>query len=702
MIQAQNKGINSLVEENEYHLKSIEAMAKQLDLYKSKTGSEVDKKVSLLESRAKKEAKKFKGEAKYLNEVMECKDNKIRSLEEEIERLKLITRTQARLDKRIEKSVLEQRVDEIVSNGKLEYKVYITKDVRKARIHDLNKVLDYNLSSLFQTHIVQAKMIDNWVQKLKTQEAQALNDYNPIKATVWEDKRVEIDIEEIEAQKQEVDKRISEVLIIEEILNRRFEEIVSIVEEYLTSHPRLKEVKQRLNDLKNLKNNLPNKRDIRTSDKSITYEESHTIRAASFEELKELMERGDIENLANIWKQGGYEVNECSKEVIEMLQMLCKYKDKEIEDKTVQLQGEVKLQKCLELKNGEILELMTDYEEIKSKYLVATNVKIKELQEENKTLAEKIVALEHELKESALLLDEKTKEAKNDAATIKFSHKDNNDKGLEGKIKELEERLLQKKRLKRQKDASPKLTLSKNNKRSENNYTLGGEINQYNSDIEDKAKELLDKLSKEHNKILSKLNKELRAEVKETGHNPSDTLIATIKNEISIAREILKYINELTIVKENNKVLPEKIERLEYELSQFKQEVGKVKDSIEGKVTSQLESSGGQKLVERYQASEWQKQIEELVIKCNKLEEELIALNEFKFQYAKQREELSAKDSTIESLRSKLMRLEEVLNNKQSEHNKLKREVEVAEEKVKELDDIRQKLSVTAVDYVIH
>eukprot|EP00826_Nyctotherus_ovalis_P063101 TRINITY_DN9219_c0_g2_i4.p1 TRINITY_DN9219_c0_g2~~TRINITY_DN9219_c0_g2_i4.p1 ORF type:complete len:704 (-),score=191.07 TRINITY_DN9219_c0_g2_i4:396-2507(-) len=703
MIQAQNAGINSLVEENEYHLKSIETMAKQLELYKSKSTTEISKKVSLLDSKAKQQARKFKSEAEYLNEILECKDAKIKSLEEEIEKLKTVVRAQASLGKSVDrevkeegkKDVLERRVEEMVNSGKIEYRIFVTRDTLRARNHDVNKVLNCDLTSMLQANTGQAKIIEGWIQENKRKKL--ILDQNIAKGC-----HIDMDtINELNAQKIELDARIGEILLVEDILNRRFEEIVKIAEEFLVfgSSPNLKEAIERLNELKHLRERKvftvqqTTEETLGTLDKYNAHEESSQedfppTRTIQFDELKDLMERNDIASLASLWREGGYVAPENSKDTqgtIIMLQAVCKHKDKELQAKSAKLQGEAKLQKCLELKNAEILELMTDYEEMKSKYFVATNVTIKELQEENKTLTERVISLEREVQENTLILDEEVKtNARKTISRAEFTQKDGTmneveEGGLESKIKELEERLQNKKKLK-QEIGSKALHKKSQTDKNKNESKLDEENNKLrcNDKEHEKVKELIDKLAKEHSGILNRLKDEFKLNAVKKLGNVSDNLATMIKTEVLVAKEIAKCIDELVILKESSKnptpyskeEFPNRIEKLQHELGQFKQEVGRIKDSIKSKVNSQLENPEGQKMVEKYQTDEWQKEIEGVAAKCAEIEEELLALHEFKFQYTKQREELSAQHSTIVSLKSKLIRLEDMLNNKQNDYNR--------------------------------
>ena len=161
-INLHKEAMGDLVKENESHLKSIESLAKQLELYKSKSPVDVDKKVMELDTKTRQHVKKLKDETDQLSQMMKVKENKIKDLEGEISRLKLVIRTESNMKKytmqgsssiNVQRSVLEQRVDELAESGRLEYKIYINPNISKERGQDLTKVLNSDFPSLTQAYI---------------------------------------------------------------------------------------------------------------------------------------------------------------------------------------------------------------------------------------------------------------------------------------------------------------------------------------------------------------------------------------------------------------------------------------------------------------------------------------------------------------------------------------------------------------------
>ncbi len=76
-------------------MKNIETLARQLDLYKSKSSPEVDRKIAALESKAKQDAKELKAQNEHLQEMNVYNEEKNAQLQQEIDRLKIVLRTEA-------------------------------------------------------------------------------------------------------------------------------------------------------------------------------------------------------------------------------------------------------------------------------------------------------------------------------------------------------------------------------------------------------------------------------------------------------------------------------------------------------------------------------------------------------------------------------------------------------------------------------
>lgn len=74
-------------------------MAKKLELYKSKSSGEIDRKIQALDTKAKQEAKQLKSDMEQLKEMMGFKEKKIAELQKEIERLKHVIRAEADIRK---------------------------------------------------------------------------------------------------------------------------------------------------------------------------------------------------------------------------------------------------------------------------------------------------------------------------------------------------------------------------------------------------------------------------------------------------------------------------------------------------------------------------------------------------------------------------------------------------------------------------
>ena len=102
-LEREKEDLNSLVRklsrENEYHLENIEKLKKQVELYKSKSTFEVDRKLAVLETEARKEAHRFKLENERLTELISFNEIKTKEKQQEIDKLRLVIRAEAEADR---------------------------------------------------------------------------------------------------------------------------------------------------------------------------------------------------------------------------------------------------------------------------------------------------------------------------------------------------------------------------------------------------------------------------------------------------------------------------------------------------------------------------------------------------------------------------------------------------------------------------
>ena len=151
-------------------MRNIEILANQVSLYKSKSGQEIDKKISALELQSKNYANRLKNDNENLKAMISFKDDKVLSLQTEINRLRTVLKIQAKnftrnTEESKENSNLEGIVDEIAKNGKLEYKVTVKSDKEKIDKECLSKIFMMTHTDLAKTVISQGKLLEEYAKK---------------------------------------------------------------------------------------------------------------------------------------------------------------------------------------------------------------------------------------------------------------------------------------------------------------------------------------------------------------------------------------------------------------------------------------------------------------------------------------------------------------------------------------------------------
>ena len=83
--------------ENEQHVYSIETLGKQIELYKSRNPMQVDQKLAVQDSKVKSNARRLQNELKLAEDTVVFKEEKIKELNNEIERLKFVMKVEVEL-----------------------------------------------------------------------------------------------------------------------------------------------------------------------------------------------------------------------------------------------------------------------------------------------------------------------------------------------------------------------------------------------------------------------------------------------------------------------------------------------------------------------------------------------------------------------------------------------------------------------------
>lgn len=467
LILSQNNELANLTKENESHMGSIEALAKQLEACKPKSPFNPDKKPPSTET---KEAKKLKSENAHLHELVKLKDTKLKELQREVMCLRLAVPTDISLPD-VSTDPLQRRAEELARTGKIEFKLYLSHEDGNGSAVD--RVANADAGGLTQTCMAQAKMMDEWIQQVEIAKREglktALSGNSDFVRTLDEYKEKYVTanekLDEITRQRNELERKVSDILAMENIVTNAFEELIQIMEELLESSPsvkavdlsaRLDEVRRVYAGAKEPSRSPPRKAwkfpmpvQVVDSPERIpdynSFEDVHS-------EIKQLLSKNQVLQAANLWKQIDYGVPEKGnrEEWVELLRTVCKCRDTQVQSMERQVSRGHVLKGCVELKNDEMLELMTDYEDMKSKYMFVTGVTVKQMRESVRTLQRKAEELQNEVEKKEIFLADRESEnrlLRNTIEVMKKSidnanqEKETSNKRLQEKIDILEDKL---------------------------------------------------------------------------------------------------------------------------------------------------------------------------------------------------------------------------------------------------------------------
>jgi len=408
---------------------------------------EVDKKIAALETRAKQDARKYKSEFERLSEVVKFKDNRIKELINEVNRLKIVIKAQIGMGKNIpltpeisqsSSSNLEQKLSEFEKTGKIEYKIYLQGGETAKSQPNLEKIFNMNFPNLASSLFNQAKMLDECIQQVEIAKRENLKRSVASDSSLlpvldeYKEKYSQMTkiYNEIQRQRDELEKSLNSAISRENILAGRFEQIIEIVNELIenSNNPNAYEISKKLDNLHKIwKNNkientkaweLP--KEIQIENNNFDNENIDEIPLTFSEinkKIKEEIKNGNYKKAGEMWKKIDYNIpenleNENLLELIDSYQIICKTRDKQIENLENLAKKENFLQGTMELKDNEILELMTDYEDMKSKYIHATNIEKRELVEQISAKNLEINGYLAEIEKQKVLLSDKENEIK--------------------------------------------------------------------------------------------------------------------------------------------------------------------------------------------------------------------------------------------------------------------------------------------------
>ena len=264
-------------------------MVKELDLYKSKSGGEIKKKLTAIDTKAKKEANALKLDNNRLNEIITFKDEKIRELQKEIDRFKILVRLDSSITKKTSAkqntSNLEMRADEMATKGKLEYRIVANHSLDKLN-EPLNKILASSTFSLMNYIKVQAKIIEK-----------GLNN-----------SRLEPKMKELVQENINMKTSTNKILEEKEML---LKELEFVNEEYAKKKVKLTLCYDLCNEVFIGGNCNPQK---------------------VLDDVDTIISKGDFEKASEILRDRNYILNKNDNNAISKLQLVCRLKDKQLEE----------------------------------------------------------------------------------------------------------------------------------------------------------------------------------------------------------------------------------------------------------------------------------------------------------------------------------------------------------------------------------
>jgi len=548
----------------------IEVLAKELELYKTKSAGELQRKINALESKTKIEVRNLKTENQHLRETITFKDEKINELQEEIERLRTIMKvdtvqTKKEIANRPNKSVLEKRIEEVAEKGKLEYNVYVSDK-------SFNKLSNLSPVSLMKGIKVQAKLLD---QKMLGKKERVVKDNTKIMKK----------FEELTKERNELEVLLNKVLVHEKKLQANFEklkgnpkQLIKVKEDWKTSLKYSAEDEDKVG-----LSYSPVSSIVNTAVKDIG-PEVEVIHSASMATLNKLISEGRLVEATKSMKEANYEFNtENLEEVVHNLILLCKVKDKQIKN-LKSIIGKKEYNKCINLHGDDINDLMNEYEAMKEKYYI-------EPVEDND-----IEKLKEDLEQQIELngdLSEELNEYKNELAKLEESKK-NIEEESEKAIRELEE---ENKNIVKQLQESKKMIEKLQNKRvtteettirlegnkqlaklQASNIELAKELNgskEINTKLREANKAMTAEIEKYKNTIksLEEANKDSVLSLEGTNNELKDQLENRVKENEELKKDLEKRKQEIIELKETNSSIAKKLEEHTPEVTKEIEEV---------------------------------------------------------------------------------------------------------------------------------
>ena len=326
----------------------IENLAKELELYKNKAAIEIEKKLTALESKAKAEAKTLQLNNEHLKEMLTFKATKITEYQREIERLKTVLRTDASFKGSIHyenKVEIEKRLDEVASKGKIEYKILLIAEdnplLHIKNAQSLSKVLNFSSAALTNGLVLQARMLEENINNKETLKAK---------------------FEELTVERNKLESHINDILQYEKLLQEDFK---SISNQTIKIEPK-------------------SSKTIGLSQSPIYLKESNESITLAQKHINKLINQGKLVKATEMLKKENYELQEEAESAVQKLRLICKVRDKQLDNFKKEINNSLIARKCAELVEDDINEILNEYDESKgyAKELNLEETKLKDSQAE--------------------------------------------------------------------------------------------------------------------------------------------------------------------------------------------------------------------------------------------------------------------------------------------------------------------------------
>lgn len=559
----------------------IEVLAKELELYKAKSAGEVQRKISALEFRSKAEAKSLRLENQLLKETAAFKEEKITELQQEIERLRMIVKMDASQTKKEETSrpsntVLEKRLEEVASRGKLEYRIYAaSKETSAAASKSFKKLLSLSQPSLMQALTLQAKLLDQ--KETVRSKARKGHDSGDSKRAQPLENEIARKFKELGKERTELETLLNKVLSHERKLQINFDS--------LNTHSKRRQYLKVKDDWKtSLKYSAEDEEKVGLSHSPISsvahaaakdvgpeVQVAPGLSLAAMSTLNKLIDEGRLTEATDDLRKSNYEFDaENIEEVVQKLILACKVKDKQLANLKSSIGRKETVSKCMQLHEDEINTLLNEYEEMREKYCIEPGGDEHRLKQELEQQVELNGDLSEELNEcKSELARLKTLEEESEKA-IKELEEENE---ILGKQLKESQRVIAKLQSRKMEEERKLKDDSETEKELSENQEIIAELEETNKfmaiELEEQKNAALS--LEENNKRVSKeLEKNKKVIIKLEGINKDlkDQLEAKEDEEKEKNEEIKKIRQKLYEMEQTNASMVNEIEELQHRINE--------------------------------------------------------------------------------------------------------------------------------------